>query len=81
MEQKKEVGTKDSSLSTLHNTIFLYRFCLWLSFRFPFPLSYHVSILFFFYHPGRFFSLLSLILPFFCLSSVSVSAMTQNNVK
>ena len=26
MEQKKEVGTKDSSLSTLHNTIFLYRF-------------------------------------------------------
>jgi len=26
MEQKKEVGTKDSSLSTLHNTVFLYRF-------------------------------------------------------
>ena len=39
MEQKKEVGTKDSSLSTLHNTIFLYRFCLWLSYRFPFPAS------------------------------------------
>ena len=25
MEQKKEVGTKDSSLSTLHYTVFLYR--------------------------------------------------------
>ena len=30
MEQKKEVGTKDSSLSTLHNTFLFIAFLLFL---------------------------------------------------
>lgn len=36
MEQRKEVGTKDSSLSTLHNTFFFIAFLLFVVFL-PFP--------------------------------------------
>ena len=36
MEQRKEAGTKDSSLSTLHNTFFFIAFLLFVAFL-PLP--------------------------------------------
>ena len=43
MEQRKEVGTKDSSLATLHNTVFSLPVS-WRSCRFSYPGACHSCV-------------------------------------
>lgn len=75
MEQRKEVGTKDSSLSTLHNTFLFIASLLFPAFL-PLPPFLFVGAYllcvpsFFLFYRTQYISLtFTLILPFFCLSS------------
>ena len=89
MEKQKEAGTKDSSLSTLHNTVSLYRLRVVCGFstlsHFPVPpflfLAFPSRIsLSSFIGPGTFLTLLSLILPFFRLA-FSPSAVKRDDIR
>lgn len=74
MEQRKEVGTKDSSLSTLHNTFLFIAFLLFPAFLplppFLFVGAYLLCVLSFLFYRTQYISrTFTMILPFFCLSS------------